>query len=68
MNLHGTQELVGCAVAVRACESMDKVMPCAFLGLLEVPLSAGVGRGQRLGEEGSPPTSQLTGRFDVMGF
>jgi hypothetical protein len=47
---------------------MDTVMPCAFLGLLDVSMGAGVDCGQRLDEEGSPRTGQLIRRFDVKRF
>ena len=65
MDFHGTQELVGCVVAVHKCDGIDKVMPCAFLGLLEVPSGAGVDGGQRLEEQGGARTSRLVGRYDV---
>ena len=65
VDFHGTQELVGCVVAVRASEGIDKVMPCAILGLLEVPSGAGVDGGQRLEKQGGPRTGRLVGRYDV---
>ena len=65
MDFHGTQELVSCVVAVRACEGVDKLMPCAFLGLLQVPSGAGVDRGQRFEEQCGARTSRLVSRYDV---
>ena len=65
MDFDGTQELVGCVVAVRACEGIDQVMPCAILGLLKVPLGAGVYGGQGLEEQGHTRTSRVVGRCDI---
>lgn len=65
MNLDRTQELVGRAVAVRACEGIHKVMPSGILRLLEIPASAGLDRGQRIGKRRGPRFSQLISRFDV---
>ena len=68
MNLHGAQELVRCAVTMGACEGIDKVVPCAFLGLLEVPSCPGVDRFQGLEEQGGPTSAQLVSRYGVNPF